>query len=114
MKRVFVYSPLILRRLTEFSDPEGKAREIENAILDNPETGNLIQGTGGVRKFRLADESRGKGRRGGIRVLFLDLPHVEKTHLLFLLKKGEADNLSSDEKDVIRGLVFAIKRESKP
>ncbi|MCX7977889.1 MAG: hypothetical protein N2578_02685 [Bdellovibrionaceae bacterium] len=79
MKRVFVYTTLIQDRLAEFVDPESKSREIENAILDNPEIGDVVPGTSGVRKFRMADESRGKGKRGGIRVLFLDLPHLGKT-----------------------------------
>lgn len=114
MKRVFVYAPLIRSRLAEFNDFDEKAREIENVILNNPEVGDIVPGTGGVRKFRMADESRGKGKRGGIRVLFLDLPHVEKTHLLFLLKKGESEDISADEKKMIRELVTTLKKESKP
>ena len=114
MKRVFVDTPLIQARLAEFADPEGKSREIENAILNNPEIGAVVPGTGGVRKFRMADESRGKGKRGGIRVLFLDLPHVGKTHLLFLLKKGESEDIATDEKKRIRDLVATLKKESKP
>ncbi len=114
MRRAFVYAPLIQRRLAEFDDGEAKSRQIENEILSNPEVGDVVQGTGGVRKFRLADESRSKGKRGGIRVLYLDLPHIEKTHLLFLLKKGEAQDITADEKKFIRELVITLKRESKP
>ena len=114
MKRVFVYTSLIQRRLVELNDSEESARAIENAILNNPEVGDIVPGTGGVRKFRLGDESRSKGKRGGIRVLFLDLPHVEKTHLLFLLRKGDAGDLTPDEKKVIRELVAILKKESKP
>ena len=114
MKRLFVYSPLMLKRLADVAGSEEKAREIENEILNNPESGDIISGTGGVRKFRLADESRGKGRRGGIRVFFLDLPHVEKTHLLYLLQKGDASDITADEKRALRELVLILKRESKP
>src|SRR5271168_203684 len=90
VKRVFVYSSLMQHRLREFADSDFKSRQIENEILKNPEAGDIVPGTGGVRKFRLPDESRGKGRRGGIRVLFLDFPHVGKTHILYLLSKGDA------------------------
>ena len=114
MKRVFIYAPLIQQRLAEFSTSETMAHEIENAILANPEVGDIVPGTGGVRKFRLADESRGKGKRGGIRVFYLDLPHVAKTHLLFLLTKGEANDVTADEKKLIRDLVVILKKESKP
>lgn len=114
MRRVFVYAPLIQQRLSEFSNSEELSRQIENEILNNPELGDVVPGTGGVRKFRLADETRSKGKRGGIRVLFLDLPHVAKTYLLFLLKKGEASDIATDEKKAIRDLVIILKRESKP
>jgi hypothetical protein len=114
MRRVFVYAAMIQSRLAEFSDSDAKAGEIENVILNNPEAGDIVPGTGGVRKFRLADESRGKGKRGGIRVLFLDLSHVEKSHVLFLLKKGESEDIRPDEKKLIRELVATLKRESKP
>lgn len=114
MRRTFVYTSMMQQLLKEFSDPEAKAREIENTILDNPEVGDIVAGTGGVRKFRAADESRGKGKRGGIRVFFLDLPHVQTTHMIFLLKKGEAADLAADEKKVIRELVLKLKKESMP
>lgn len=113
MKRVFVYAPLIRKRLDELENPDNKARQIENEILKNPETGDIVAGTGGVRKFRLSDEARGKGKRGGIRVFYLDLPHTEKTYLLFLLKKGEAADLTGLEKAMIRELVSALKKESR-
>jgi hypothetical protein len=114
MKRLFVYSPLMLKRLADFTAPEEVALGMENEILNNPESGDIVPGTGGVRKFRLADEARGKGRRGGIRVFFLDLPHVEKTHLLYLLQKGDASDITTAEKRALRELVLILKRESKP
>jgi hypothetical protein len=112
VKRVFVYSFLIQRQLAELSDSESKAREIENAILNNPDIGDLVSGTGGVKKFRLADESRGKGKRGGMRVFYLDLPHLKRVHLLFLLMKGEASDITPNEKKIIRDLVFVLKKEN--
>ncbi|WP_347356858.1 hypothetical protein [Bdellovibrio sp.] len=80
-------------------------------VLKNPKCGDIIQGTGGVRKFRSEDTERGKGKRGGFRVLYLDLPHVEHTHLLFLYDKGQADDLSPEGKKVIKALVEKIKGE---
>ncbi len=45
-------------------DRERLLREIENLILANPKVGDVITGTGGVRKMRIADSFRGKGKRG--------------------------------------------------
>ncbi len=39
-------------------------------LLKNPEAGDVIEGTGGLRKIRYADEKRGKGKRGGLRVIY--------------------------------------------
>ena len=60
-------------------------------------------------RFRIEDVGRGKGKRGGLRIMYLDLPHVERTHLLILYDKGQADDLSADGKKLIRQLVEEIK-----
>ena len=114
MRRIFVYSPPILKRLAEFTEPDVIARQIESELLKNTVAGDIVPATGGVRKFRLADEASSKGKRSGIRVLFLDLPHIAKTHLLFLLHKNEASDITASEKKMIRDLVLILKQESKP
>lgn len=100
--------------LKEIKNSNSLAIDIENGILANPETGDIVQGTGGVRKFRIADPARQKGSRGGYRVFFIDLPHVERTHLLFILQKGESEDLTVDEKKAIKNIVLKLKKESKP
>ena len=84
-------------------------REIQASIMEDPERGALIPGTGGTRKLRVADESRGKGKRGGFRVIYFDLADREKTYLLLIYQKGRQDNLSQDEKEEIRNLVRVLK-----
>jgi hypothetical protein len=74
-----------------------------------PESGDLMQGTGGVRKIRLA--GRGKGKSGGYRIVFYfggeDIP----VFLLTVFGKGEKDNLSQGERNALRALT-AVLRES--
>ncbi len=72
----------------------------------------LIPGTGGVRKLRIEDVQRGKGKRGGYRILYLDLPKDQEAFLITFYGKDEADDISSDAKKVISQLVAAIKSES--
>ncbi|OYZ19201.1 MAG: hypothetical protein B7Y39_12420 [Bdellovibrio sp. 28-41-41] len=98
--------------MAEFDNRDDLAKQIEDEILKNPEAGDIVQGTGGLRKIRLADPGRNKGRRGGLRVFFLDLPDKERTHLIYLLKKGEADDISPNEKQILKELVGRIKKES--
>lgn len=87
--------------------------KVQAEILRNPEAGKVIQGTGGLRKVRIGDEKRGKGKRGGYRAIYLDLPHLERTYLLALYDKNEKSDISSGEKAVLKALVDLIKKESR-
>jgi len=78
-------------------------REFEAFLCEYPETGSMIQGTGGLRKFRW--NLPGKGKSGGIRILYVDFPFYEKSILLpaflkvsksvFLRKRKKLLKLSS-------------------
>ena len=111
MKRLFIYVELFEKALRQRKKSDEILEAIEGAILQNPNVGAVVAGTGGVRKFRSEDSERNKGKRGGFRVLYLDLPHVERTHMLFLYGKNEADNISVVGKKVIKSIVDEIKGE---
>lgn len=82
---------------------------IEEEILRNPMAGAIVVGTSGVRKLRIEDPTRGKGKRGGYRILYLDLPECGETYLITFYGKDEADDLSPNAKRIIREIVTAIK-----
>jgi hypothetical protein len=86
MRRAFRETSIFTEKLNAVGDDE-LLRSIEDAILENPEAGATVAGTGGVRKLRAPDPSRGKGKRGGLRILYLDLPDRERTYLLYLYGK---------------------------
>ena len=67
-----------------------------------------MQGLGGIRKARVSNPSRGKGKRGGFRYLYLYLEDRKHIHLLYLLDKNEQEDLSSDERKALRALVAEI------
>lgn len=98
--------------LSELENRDELSKKIEDEILKNPEAGDIVPGTGGLRKMRLADPRRNKGKRGGFRIFFLDLPDQERTHLIYLLRKGESEDISSDEKASLKELVSHIKKEA--
>jgi hypothetical protein len=69
VKAVFVELPAFERYRAEYFSDE--AFTILQAILmKSPEAGDVIEGTGGLRKLRFADARRGKGKRGGLRVIY--------------------------------------------
>lgn len=107
MRRLFVESQSFSRRV----DKEGAEtlRRIQDELLERLQAGEFIQGTGGLQKIRVGDAGRGKGKRGGFRVIYLDLPARETTYLLYLYDKSERTDISADEKAVLRGLAGQLK-----
>ena len=81
---------------------------IQDEILKGPDRGDLVVGTGGVRKLRVAKPGRGKS--GSYRVFYLDLPDQGITHLMFFLLKGERENITEDEKKLLHQRVKILKK----
>ncbi len=78
-------------------------------LADSPGTGDLIQGTGGARKLRWG--AKGKGKRGGARVItFYGGPTVP-VFLLAIFSKGERANLSKAERNELRQLLAGLAAE---
>ena len=112
MRRVFRETLIFSEKLDVVGDDD-LLSFIEEAILENPEAGATIAGTGGVRKLRAPDPSRKKGKRSGLRILYLDLPDRERTYLLYLYGKDEAEDITAEEKKIFRALAAQIKGESR-
>ena len=110
MRRIFFQTHLFSKKL-DSRGGDGLLLKIEEEILKNPEAGATIAGTGGVRKLRIEDAERRKGKRGGYRVLYLDLPDCQETFLITFYGKDEADDLSAQGKKLVREIVAAIKAE---
>jgi hypothetical protein len=83
-------------------------RRLENEIVNNPQSGAVIQGTGGIRKIRFSFE--GKGKSGSVRVIYIDILITEKVILLGAFAKREQDNLSKAQKNTLKNIANEIKR----
>ena len=73
----------------------------------------MVPGLSGVRKARLANPTRGKGKRGGYRYLYLYLERRQHIHLLILLDKNEQEDASEEQRRQIRAWVAQVKRDSE-
>jgi mRNA-degrading endonuclease RelE of RelBE toxin-antitoxin system len=109
MRRVFVETSAFTKKV----DAEGREALllIQGELLERLESSPVIPGTGGLRKLRVPNAAKGKGKRGGYRVIYLDLPGIERTYLLGLYGKGEKADLAQEEKKVLKGLVERLRRE---
>ena len=75
---------------------------IINYLALHPKSGDLMQGTGGIRKLRWS--AQGKGKSGGVRVIYYYVTSASHIRLLLIYKKGKLDNLTDSQKAVIRKL----------
>jgi hypothetical protein len=108
---VFIESRAFTRRLAERAGGSADAvlSQIQEDLLENPERGAKVRGLGGIRKARASNPGRGKGKRGGFRYLYLYIQRRDHIHLLFLLDKDEQEDLSAEQRKILRGLVAASK-----
>jgi hypothetical protein len=87
----FVETKLFTQRVSDyFSDEEYAA--LQNAIAANPDAGDVIRGSGGVRKLRWG--LPGRGKRGGVRVVYYLRLRREEIWMLTLYAKNEAESIS--------------------
>jgi hypothetical protein len=80
-------------------------RELQNRLATAPEHGDVIPGTGGFRKLRWTDPRRGKGRRGGLRVIYYYFPGEQQIWLITLYDKGEASDLTPKERQALKSAI---------
>ena len=109
MKLVFLETPIFTRLLGDYLTDESY-RELQRALMENPEMGDVMPGTGGFRKIRWQDARRGKGKRGGLRVIYYYLTADRQIWFFTLYDKAEATDLTVEEKKVLKK---AIQAESE-
>lgn len=97
---VFVETSLFSKLLGDYLRDD-EYRLLQNHLIEYPDAGDVIRGSGGVRKVRWA--SGGKGKSGGVRVIYYWAKPDEQTFFLTLYGKGEKENLSAaDLKRVVK------------
>ena len=86
---------------------EAELAELVNYVALNPEAGDVIQGTGGVRKLRWS--KTGSGKRGGTRVIYFYYNSGCPIYLLLAYAKSQATDLTPEEKKAVAGFAAIIK-----
>lgn len=106
MKAVFVELPAFARYRAGYLSDEGFGK-LQQELMNNPEAGVVIKDTGGLRKMRFADQRRGKGRRGGLRVIYYWWSAGRQFWLYTLYDKDEMDNLAPKQRKALKKMLKA-------
>lgn len=104
MKALFVELPAFSRLRASYLTDDG-FRSLQNALMEDPVAGDVIEGTGGLRKLRWADPRRGKGKRGGLRVIYFWWEPGRQFWLFTLYDKDEADDLTPKERKALKSML---------
>ena len=114
MKALFIELPPFQRHRVDYLDDEA-FRAFQTVLMENPEAGDVIQGTGGLRKIRFADEKRQKGKRGGIRVIYYWWLGGAQFWLFTVYGKDAQDDLCEQQRKVLKKLLNTeIETRYKP
>ena len=95
MTREFVMMPEFDRQWKNMGLDDDELRQLQEILLQNPKAGDVIRGTKGLRKVRIAFE--GQGKSGSGRVAYVDFTVQETIYLITAYPKSEKDNLSKAE-----------------
>ena len=109
MKYIFFESRLFTRRIAELASAE-LYRRLQNDLQADPLKGEVIQGCGGIRKIRLESPGRGKGKRGGLRVIYLHIPEARRIYFVAVYGKDEQDDLDAGQREQLKALAEETRK----
>lgn len=107
MRALFVELPAFERHRRQYLD-DGAYAGLQQETLRDPASGDAITGTGGLRKLRYGDSNRGKGKRGGLRVIYFWWERGRQFWLFTIYAKDEVADLTPADR---KALKLMIKQE---
>jgi len=101
MRAVFIELPAFERHRETYLDDD-RFRDLQLMLMSSPEAGDAIPGAGGLRKLRFGDPRRGKGKRGGLRVIYYWWSDGPEFWLFTLYDKDEMDDLTPKQREILK------------
>ncbi|MCK9554820.1 hypothetical protein M0R36_03260 [bacterium] len=93
-----IETPIFTKKITNFLSDE-EYGELQWALIINPEAGLVIPGCKGLRKLRWT--SSGKGKRGGLRIIYYLYVKDEVIYMLLPYKKSEQKDLTKKQMKIL-------------
>ena len=105
---VIIETSIFSKQIQELMHDEAYS-EFQNTLALKPDTGDLIPGGGGLRKIRW--KSHGKGKRGGIWVIYYFLHSDNQLWMIYAYDKSRQENLSKSQLNILKEIVTRWKHE---
>lgn len=109
MIRTFVETPIFTKNWFSLGLNDDNLKNLQTELLLNPKTGDPIPGVPGLRKTRIA--YKGHGKRGGARVIYVDVEIKEKIYLINVYSKDSQEDLTFQEKKELNKHIGYLKGE---
>ena len=99
---VIIETSIFTRCIKELmSDDEYRA--LQETLVNRPDMGDIVPGTGGLRKVRWKQE--GHGKSGGVRVIYYWMTANEQLYMLYVYSKSKQEDLTAEQKKALRLVV---------
>jgi len=108
MDRMFRHITAFDKQWNEIGCNDDDLLELQKEICENPQKPPVIPGTGGIRKIRTA--LYGRGKSGGVRVLYGDFPEHGIVYLFAAYPKSAKINISDEERKILKNLMGEINK----
>jgi hypothetical protein len=106
---LFIEAPAFTRHLPSYLTDD-EYRQLQGALLTNPEAGAVMPQTGGFRKLRWPDSRRGKGTRGGLRIIYYNFRADSQIWLMAMYGKDELEDLTAAQKRTLKAAIDAERQ----
>ena len=111
MTREFIMLPEFDKQWKAIGFDDNDLKSLQEELTINPEKGEMMRGTGGLRKIRVAFEGRGKS--GSARACYVDFAVYEKIYMISAYTKNDKDNLTKEERNEIKRLIEVLKNTQR-
>ena len=99
---LFIETTIFTRLILRLMDDD-QYRDLQEVLIGSPETGDVIPGSGGLRKIRW--RVAGRGKRGGVRVIYYRVNTADRIYMLYAYAKNEVEDITRDQLKALRKIV---------
>ena len=93
----------VFTKLVQSLLSDDEYRELQTKLIEQPDTGDIIRGSGGLRKMRWSLE--GKGKSGGVRIIYYWVSHIHEIRIIYMYPKHKQENLTPEQLKLLKDMV---------